>query len=84
MAVIQKIQFEPTLPAGRLALDPRELPSVKRLNGKVIRKGDIAFAGGVHCEVWEGLLDREEVDGKKIDAEKVSLSLAPSIPLTPP
>ena len=49
----------------------------------------MAFAGGVNCEVWMGLWEKggagkagDRGAGKeKADAERVSLSLAASVPL---
>ncbi|KAF9651706.1 kinase-like protein [Thelephora ganbajun] len=41
-----------------------EAPPVKRLDGEVTKLGDIAFAGGTHCEVWIGRW--EKGGGKKV------------------
>ena len=60
-------------------------PPVKRLDGEVTKKGELAFAGGAYCEVWIGLWDKcEEVGKEKADPEKVSLSVTTSILLTLP
>ena len=51
------------------------MPLVKRLDGEVVRQGEIPFAGGMYYEVWVGQWKKgaEEVGGEKL--EKVSLSL---------
>lgn len=64
-----------------------EPPPVKRLDGKVTRNGELAFARGTYCDVWVGLWDkggREEVGSEKVDPEKVSLSFTTSTLLTLP
>jgi len=65
------------------SVEANEAPPVKRLDGEVTKLRDIAFAGGVHCEVWRGVWERgsgEGIDEKKVgdkglSVEKVSLSL---------
>lgn len=40
-----------------------------------MKLGEIAFAGGTHCEVWVGQWEKgggEEVGGERAEAEKVS------------
>jgi len=79
MADTQKLRFLEPLPQRE------EIPLVKRLDGEVTRLGEIAFAGGMYCEVWVGRWEkgsREGTGGEKVDVEKVSLSLATSILLT--
>jgi len=51
------------------------MPLVKRLDGEVVRQGEIPFAGGMYYEVWVGQWKKgtDEVGGEKV--EKVSLSL---------
>ena len=49
---------------------------VRRLDGEVTKTGDVAFAGGTHCEIWKG----QWVKGG--DVEKVRLRLIISTPLT--
>jgi len=69
------------------SVEPSTPPPVKVLDGKVTRKGELAFAGGTYCEVWVGLWDkgggeeagRDKADGEK---EKVSSGLTPVILLT--
>lgn len=69
------------------------LPPIKRLNGKIETKGtkeeEMAFTGGPHCEVWQGMLRKEgeygnnggeTVGGGGVDV-KVSLGLIACIPL---
>ena len=62
-----------------------EPPPVKRLDGKITRKGELAFAGGTYCEVWVGMWDKggEEAGREKADPEKVGLGRVDSTPLTP-
>ena len=82
MADVQKARFDERLPHQESRpVDHSELPSVKRLDRKVTRKGDIPFAGGVYCEVWVGFLDN---GGGKADPEKAGLSLTTPILLTLP
>jgi hypothetical protein len=71
---IQKLRFkEPLLrrTAEQKTQEPAEIneaPSVKLLDGEVMRGGEIAFAGGTYCEVWIGRWKKE------VGEEKVSLS----------
>ena len=58
------------------------IPSVKRLDGEVMRLGEIACTGGKNCEVWVGQWEKkdekrvsEEVVGGRTGVEKVSPSL---------
>lgn len=45
----------------------RTLPSVKNLNGEVIREGDIPVAGGTYSDVWIGWwLDETKVAVKAL------------------
>lgn len=30
-------------------------PSIKILNGEVVKKGDLAIAGGTYSDIWEGI-----------------------------
>ncbi|KAF9782374.1 kinase-like domain-containing protein [Thelephora terrestris] len=53
-------------------------PSVKRLNGEVEREGEIPFAEGRYCEVWEGLWRKGSGGGTgkgKADTKKVALKV---------
>ncbi|KAF9653023.1 kinase-like protein [Thelephora ganbajun] len=52
-------------------VEVNEAPPVKRLDGEVTRLGEIAFAGGLCCEVWIGRW--EKGGGEKVDVEKVAL-----------
>ena len=63
-----------------------ETPPVKRLDGKVTKKGELPFAGGTYCEVWMGLWDKcgEEAEREKGDLEKVCPSFTNPILLTLP
>jgi hypothetical protein len=49
------------------------------LNGEVKREGEIPFAEGRYCEVWEGLWrkggTRRGTDKEKADTKKVSVNL---------
>ena len=84
MACVQKVRFnEPLSPRTAKhgaresqSVEVDEIPLVKRLDGEVVRQGEIPFAGGMYYEVWVGQWKKgaEEVDGEKV--EKVSLSLA--------
>ena len=51
-----------------------EPPPLKRLDGEVTRKGQLASAGGTYCETWVGKWEKGggEVGGKKANGEKVS------------
>ena len=55
-----------------------EVLPVRRLDEEVTRTGDVAFAGGTHCEIWTGQW------AKGGDVEKVRLRLITSTPLTWP
>jgi len=90
MVDVQKVQFHEPLRRPTMIYDIQESlldesskpPPVKRLDGKVTKKGELAFAGGTYCEVWVGLWDNgggEEIGVEKADPEKVGLSLATSI-----
>lgn len=63
-------------------VDDRPLP-VKRLDGEVTRKWELASAGETYCEVWVGQWEQGggEVNGKKAGGEKVRFSLIPPISL---
>jgi len=52
------------------------MPLVKRLDGEVVRQGEIPFAGGIYYEVWVGQWKKGvgEVGGEK--TEKVSPTVA--------
>lgn len=52
------------------SVEASEVPPVKRLDGEVVRQGEIPFAGGMYYEVWVGLWEKGEVAGVKV--EKVS------------
>jgi len=76
MTDTQKLRFLEPLPQRE------ETPLVKRLDGEVTSIGDIAFAGGMYCEVWVGRWEkggREGIGEEKVDVEKVSLSLTTPI-----
>ena len=60
-----------------------ELPPVTRLDGKVLKKGELAFAGGTYFEVWVGSWDKRGGEGVG-GFEKVGLSLIASSLLTLP
>ena len=51
---------------------------VKRLDGEVVRLGEVAFAAGTYCEVWVGRRENSETES---GVEKVSLSLTIPIQL---
>ena len=90
MAHVQKVQFHEPLRRPTVVSEPQvspldessEPPPVKRLDGKITKKGELAFAGGTYCEVWVGLWDKggEEAGREKSDPEKVSLGLATFCP----
>ena len=81
---IQKVRFnEPSLirttePESQ-PVETNETPSVKRLDGEVVRLGEIAFSGGTYCEIWAGRWKKP--GDKEADGEKVSPSLIAYIPL---
>lgn len=54
------------------SVEADEAPPVKRLDGGVTISGDIAFGGGMYCEVWVGQWMKG--GGEKTEVEKVSLS----------
>ena len=65
--------------------EPNEGPPVRRLDGEVTGVGDIAFAGGRHCEVWIGKwVKGGRMEGGEGDDEKVRLRPILSTPLTWP
>ena len=66
--------------------DELDEPLPKRLDGKVTKKGVLAFAGGTYCEVWVGLWDKggEEAGRERADPEKVGLILTTLTPLISP
>ena len=86
---IQKLRFDepsrrPTVegePPESQPVESSEPPHIKRLDGRITRMGELAFAGGTYCEVWVGRWDKggEEAGREKGGAEKVSLSFAVSI-----
>lgn len=56
-----------------------ETSLVKRLDKEVTKIGDIAFAGGMYCEVWEGEWKKgggKGGGGENVEVEKVSLGFA--------
>ena len=77
MADIQRVRFnEPSLirttePESQ-PVEANETPPVKRLDGEVVRLGEIAFSGGTYCEIWAGRWKKP--GDKEADGEKVSLS----------
>jgi len=78
MADIQKVRFDEPLPrltAKRGSRDTQsisanELPSVKRLDGEVVKMGDFPLSGGTHYDLWTGQWKKGSGE------EKVSQSLA--------
>ena len=65
--------------------EPNEAPPVRRLDGEVTKRGDVALAGGTHCEVWVGeWVKGGRMEGGEGDVEKVRLRLIMSTPLTWP
>lgn len=65
------------------SIETNQPPPVKRLDGEVKRQGEMAFSGGMHCEVWIGIWEKwggekgrgeetsvEKAGGKRIDGEK--------------
>lgn len=74
---------EPETAEGH-SVETNKPPPVKRLDGEVKRQGEMAFSGGMHCEVWIGIWDKgggekgrgeetsgEKVGGKRMDGEKM-------------
>ena len=53
-------------------VEANETPAVKRLDGEVMRLGEIAFPGGTYCEIWAGRWKKP--GDKEADGEKVRLS----------
>ena len=84
---VQKLRFDEPLPhrtsehesQESQSVEDGQVPPVNRLNGEVTRLGEIAFAGGTYCEIWQG---KWETDKDKGDGEKVRLSLTVCILLT--
>ncbi|KAF9780777.1 hypothetical protein BJ322DRAFT_281225 [Thelephora terrestris] len=61
-------------------------PFVKRLNGEVEREGQIPFAEGRYCEVWEGLWRKgggKGIGKEKAGAEKVALKVLKTLKARP-
>ena len=58
-----------------LSAEVSEVPPVKKLDGEVVRQGEIPFAGGMYYEVWTGVWEKRsgELGGEK--PEKVSPGL---------
>ena len=89
MADVQKVRFDepllrPTAKRGTRdsqLIDPNELPPVKRVDGEVVRTGDIPFSGGMHYDLWAGQWKKGAGEVGGVGVEKVSLSLATPIPL---
>jgi hypothetical protein len=46
-------------------------PTVKRLDGEITREGDIPFAGGLYCDVWQGTW----LGGEKVGINLCSIRL---------
>ena len=85
------IQDDDQLPLQTTAPDSQPVeatqpPSIKILNGEVTRDGTLAFAEGVHCELWKGRWgkDREGSVGKEADAKTVGSNAVVSTPLRGP
>ena len=85
---IRELQSHESLPRHTTEHETQDIqsdepPPVKQLNGEVTRIGDIAFGGGMYCEVWEGEWRKggggKGNGGESVKVEKVSLSLAISI-----
>jgi len=54
-----------------------EVPPVKRLDGEVVRQGELPFAAGTHCQLWAGRWRKR--GGEEDVYEKVGSSLTSSI-----
>jgi len=87
---VQKVQFnEPLSPRPVKhgtreiqSVDVNEIPLVKRLDGEVMRQGEIPFAGGMYYEVWVGQWKKGAGEGGGEKVEKVSLSITTPTLLT--
>ena len=99
-ADIQKVRFnEPPLrriteqkTRDNQPVEANEVPPIRRLDGEVVREGDIAFAGGMHFEVWIGRWEKggrkeggegvggETIDYKEASGEKVGVEKVGSSP----
>ena len=86
-ANIQKVRFsEPSLRRtveqntdDDQSAEANEAPPVRRLDGEVVRTGEMPFSGGMHFEVWTGRWEKGgkkksggEVNGEKIDDKEAS------------
>jgi len=66
-------------------VEANELPTVKRLDGEVVRIGKHPFVGRTHCDVWAGWWKKcGRVEGGREETydEKVGLNPTTSILLT--
>ena len=93
MADIQMFQSQESLPRHTTgsetqdtqSVEANEPPPVKRLDGQVTRIGDIAFAGGMYCDVWVGEWKKsgggKGNGGENVEVEKVRW---PELSLFPP
>ena len=80
MVDIQKLRFDEPLPHRTAeheiqsqSAEANEAPPVKRLDKEVTRLGEIAFAGGMYCEVWVGRWEKgggERGSGEGVGGEK--------------
>ena len=87
MVDAQKVRFNEPLPPRTTrqgtrdsqSVDASELPPTRRLNGEVVKLGEIPFFGGTCYELWTGQWRKGagEVGGERV--EKVSLS--PTTPI---
>jgi len=89
MADVPKVRFNepllrPTAKRGTRdsqSTNANELPPVKRLDGGVVKTGNIPFSGETHYELWTGEWKKGAGEVGGVGVEKVSLSLTIPIPL---
>jgi len=87
MLDIRKVRFDELLQPRAVRQGTRdsqsvnvsELPPAKRLDGEVVREGEIAYSGGMYCEVWAGKWKKGVVEIGVERVEKVSPGLTAAI-----
>ena len=86
MTDIQKVQFNeppPHRPGDEeresQSIEASEIPTVKQLDGQVVKPAEVAFSGGTYCKVWVGQWHKP--GEKEGGGEKVRLSPATPIQL---